>query len=421
MRFFRRGLLVLGIACFQANPIWAFTQEVYVWQRQFSPAVYQAIESVLNEASGVAILAAEVNWKADEPHLFRSTVDYAKLATLGRPVSLVLRIGPFSGSFAAEDKPALYLAALGLSLLKNARESGLEPAELQLDFDCATSKLAGYRSWIEVLRAASAPTKIIFTALPDWLRQDSFVALANAADGYVLQVHSLEKPAGPDEVFNLCDPERAWTWIQRAGRIGVPFRVALPTYGYRLAFDRAGKFIALEAEGVGRVWPEGTQVRTVRADAAGIVALARKLALSETAGCTGVIWFRLPVLGDQLNWDVTTLKVALRGNVPASRLEAEVNWTSPGLVEVSVVNRGEQDESLPSKIIAQWADGGELQTGDGLGGYTPAFSEVRLSRVTLATAPIAAGERIPPGRSRKIAWLRFSHETFLNLQIVTSP
>ena len=374
-----------------------------------------------NDANGLAILAAEVNWTGEEPRLFRSTVNYAKLAALGRPVSLVLRIGPFTGSFAAEDKPARYLADLGLSLLKAARTGGLEPAELQLDFDCASSKLAGYRSWIEALRTASTPTKITFTALPDWLGRDTFVALAGAADGYVLQVHSLEKPAGPDEIYKLCDPDRAWSWIQRAGRIGIPFRVALPTYGYRMAFDRSGKFIALEAEGARRVRPEGTQVRTVRTDAASVTTLARKLALIETAGCTGVIWFRLPVLGDQLNWDITTLKVALQGTLPASRLEAKANWTSPGLVEVSVVNCGEQDEPLPSKILAQWTDGGDLQSGDGLGGYTPAFDQIRLGRVALTTTPIAAEDRIPPGRSRKIAWLRFSHETFLNLQIVASP
>jgi hypothetical protein len=41
----------------------------------------------------------------------------------------------------------------------------------------------------------------------------------------------------------------------------VPFRVALPTYGYVLAFDRNDKFIRLSAEGPAKEWPDGAQLR----------------------------------------------------------------------------------------------------------------------------------------------------------------
>src|ERR1700712_2723754 len=125
MRFFRRCLFGLGLACIQVSPAWAFTQEVYVWQRQFSPAVYQALESVRKEATGSAILAAEVTWDGDRPRLFRSTVSYASLAAIGRPVGIVLRIGPYARAFASDDKTARYLANLGQSLIKAAKAGGL--------------------------------------------------------------------------------------------------------------------------------------------------------------------------------------------------------------------------------------------------------------------------------------------------------
>ena len=68
-------------------------------------------------------------------------------------------------------------------------------AELQIDFDAAESKLAGYREWLVALRSRVGTTRLVFTALPAWLRHEEFRALAQAADGFVLQVHSLERPA----------------------------------------------------------------------------------------------------------------------------------------------------------------------------------------------------------------------------------
>ena len=392
-----------------------------MWQRQFSPAIYQTLDSMRHEAIGAAVLGAEINWDGDRPRLFRSTVNYSLLAATGRPVGIVLRIGPYVGTFASDDKAARYIADLGHALVKAAKTGGLEPTELQLDFDCASSKLSGYRLWLEAVRIAVAPTKITFTALPDWLGRADFPVLARSADGYVLQVHSVKKPSGPSEVFKLCDPDQAWAWIERAAQIGAPFRVALPTYGYRLAFDKRGTFIALSAEATPAAWPEGAQVRTVRANAPEVAALAQKLIRAELQDCTGIIWFRLPVPGDQLNWNLTTLKVVLAGNLPSSQLDTEVNWTTPGLAEVSVVNRGEQDEALPLTVTTRWTAAEHLQAADTLGGYIFATDPLRQGFATLVVARATIAERIAPGRSRKIGWLRFSHEIPLIAQIVAAP
>ena len=421
MQLIRHWLLGLGFVWFQANSLLAFTQEVYVWQRQFSPAIYQAIEVVHRDVSGIAVLAAEISWEKKQPRLFRSSVNYATLAANGCPVGLVLRIGPYAGRYSADDETARYLTDVAINLLRSARSGGVEPTELQVDFDCASSKLAGYRLWLDALRIAVAPMKITFTALPDWLGRENFPALARAADGYILQVHSLEKPAGVDEVFQLCDPDRALRWVAQAERIGLPFRVALPTYGYRLAFNATGQFIALAAEGPLPHWPAGTQVHTVRADESAVAGLARKLVEIKPAGCAGIIWFRLPVAGDQLNWAIATLKVVLHGGLPVAQLEVEVSWPLAGLAEVSVVNRGEQNALPPAKVIAQWSGEASVLTADGLRGYALAASPLKSGVIAMTAAPTVAEERIAPGRRRKIGWIRFSHETSLTAQIVTSP
>ena len=106
--------------------------------------------------------------------------------------------------------------------------------------------------------------------------------------------------------------------------MGVPFRIALPTYGYLVAFDPAGKFFALAAEGPIPTWPSGTQVRVARADAPSVSALAHALATAPPPHCTGVIWFRLPVASDRLNWNWTTLATILQGGTPEAKMTVAV-------------------------------------------------------------------------------------------------
>lgn len=421
MRSLRTLLLFLAVVLSQTVSARAFTREVYVWQRQFSPAVFQALREVRDVTDGSAVLALEVSWSKGRPEVFRSSVDFAALAAAGRPVGLVLRVGPYPGITTEGEGPARFLVDLVMELLASARRQGLEPAELQVDFDCASAKLGGYRVWLEALRQAAAPVKLTFTALPDWLGRDDFSALARAADGFVLQVHSLEKPTGPDEIFELCDPVRAWAWIQLAGAIGVPFRVALPTYGYRLAFDATGRFEALSAEGPAVARPAGTRWRTVRTDVSAVSGLARRLASAPPAGCTGVIWFRLPAEGDQLNWNLVTLKTALRDKPPVSRLEVEVVWVESGLAEVSLVNRGEQDEKFPTGIQARWAGDETCRGADGLGGYQVDAALLRPQVVALTATSGVADRRIAPERRCKIGWMRFSHEIALTTQLFVSP
>jgi hypothetical protein len=326
---------------------------------------------------------------------------------------LSLRIGPFPGPFAAGDAAAKTLTALAASLLAEARAAGLNPAELQIDFDCAEAKLAGYRVWLGALKAAAGPTPLVFTALPVWLNHETeFAALAHAADGFVLQVHSLERPAAPDLPFTLCDPARARAWAAQAGRVGVPFRVALPTYGYLVAFDAAGKFFALAAEGPAPVWPAGTQVRVARADAAQVAGLAQAFAAQPPPHCTGVIWFRLPVAGDRLNWDWTTLAAVLRGGMPAANMTVAIAWPEPGLAEIYAVNAGTTTEPPPARVTLRWPAGTPLLASDGLGGFQ---LEARAgeAQMELAATAVPPDALLAPGARRQIAWLRFSHELSL--------
>ncbi|HUR56775.1 MAG TPA: DUF3142 domain-containing protein [Opitutaceae bacterium] len=414
-----RGGLLLGLVLFTGIAC-AGTREVYVWQRQFGPEIAASLNTLQPVIDGACVLAAEVSWTGGRMRVVRPTLDYAPLIALKKPIGLALRIGAFAGPFAADDDTARALGEIAAEFIHRAQTAGLTVAEIQIDFDAAESKLAGYREWLGGWRRHIGRTPLVFTALPAWLRHAEFRALAQTADGFVLQVHSLERPAGIAANFSLCDPDRAAAWARQAGEAGVPFRIALPTYGYVLGFDPRGKFLALVAEGPRPVWPKGTQVRVVRADAPALARFAQTLTAAPPPHCTGVIWYRLPVASDRLNWDVITLETVLRGELPAKSLRAEVVWAEPGLAEISIINRGQTTEPLPPEVKIAWAGGERVVASDGLAGF---FLEMHRgeAQAIVRAADVPVDAFLAPGRHAKIAWLRFAHEISLEVLLPAPP
>jgi len=388
-------------------------QQVYVWQRDWSGPVRAAVAQHATNFESVIALAAEVSWRGGNPELARVPLDYAALADAKTPVGLALRIGPWPGPFATNDPPAALLMSLAAALVAEARGKGVISCELQIDFDCAQSKLDGYRLWVQAIRRKVLPTPVAITALPSWLNEPSFPALAGAADGYVLQVHSLERPASIDAPFTLCDPEAARRAVERAGKIGAPFRVALPTYGYLLAFDAAGRFTGLSAEGPARDWPAGAQLREARTDPEAIAQLVATWNAGRPAAMRGIIWYRLPVEGDTLNLRWPTLAAMMAGRVPRADARAESRRVEPGLVEISLVNNGELDLSSRLAVEVRWQNA-RLVAGDGSSGFD--LADGGPSAVQFQT--MSKTHRLPAGEKQVIGWLRLSEDREVQVEIV---
>lgn len=388
----------------------ALAQEAYLWQRAWpEPVIAAAAEHGSNFAAVVA-LAAEVSWKSGRPAVIRPAIHHPTLRDLRRPVGLALRIGPFAGPFAADDEQTRELATLAASLVDEARSNGLAVAELQVDFDCAESKLDGYRLWVEAIRRRVAPTPVAITALPAWLKRPAFQKLAKTAGGFVLQVHSLERPGQIDAPFTLCDPAQARRAVEQAARAGVPFRVALPTYGYFVAFDGAGKFVALSAEGPSMSWPEGVQLRDVRADPAAMAGLVSGWVNDRPALLRGVIWYRLPVDSDRLNWRWPTLANVMAGRIPEPELETATRQPEPALVEIHLQNRGNADEVRPVQVAVRWRDG-RVVASDGLLGFD--VFETGINELQFRTTTL----RLEAGGSQGIGWVRFDKATDVRVEI----
>jgi len=259
------------------------------------------------------------------------------------------------------------------------------------------------------------PTPLTITALPTWLKHSAFKSLVEATDGIVLQVHSLDWPKDIKAPFTLCDPIAARRAVEQAGKFNVPFRVALPTYGYLIAFDASGRFIGLSAEGPAKTWPTGAQVREARANPIELAALVQSWSLNRPSALGGIIWYRLPTRDDVLNLRWPTLAAMMAGRSPKESFRAESRHVEPGLMEISLVNEGELDISSRLAIEVRWSreGGAHLVAGDGLQG----FEMVDAAPSTVKFRTRSQTYRLPAGERQVIGWLRLTQDREVNVEI----
>jgi hypothetical protein len=187
--------------------------------------------------------------------------------------------------------------------------------------------------------------------------------------------------------------------------------VALPTYGYLAAFDAQDRLLGLSAEGPLLSWPQGITVRTARSDPAVLAGLIRDWTRDRPAELAGILWYRLPVEGDRLNWSWPALRAVMAGEVPRGEVRAVVRAPEPGLAEIDLFNAGNGESAFPSPVRVRW-QGGTFLAADGLAGYQmqpPERNELSLARPRPG--------RLRPGERRTIAWLRFAFPTEIQIEL----
>ncbi len=208
--------------------------------------------------------------------------------------------------------------------------------ELQIDFDCPESKLDGYRQWVAAIQDAVRPVPVVITALPCWLGRDAFGPLVRQAGGYVLQVHSLERPKGPSAAITLCDlMPPGVPWSERAPS-ACRFATALPTTA-RLANRRSVKYLgqygrgskpcaAGERHNVGRIAPTGCEgTARGRLDLPSPRLHARDICIDADRRTTNA---RIVV---------PTLRSVMAGRTPTGAIAAECRRPDDGLVNNNVL------------------------------------------------------------------------------------
>jgi hypothetical protein len=386
---------------------------VYVWQRVWNSGVRDGLRESSPAFGEIVVLTAQISL-GRQRNITRVDPDYAALLGTGKAVGLAIRISPFPGPFSADDDHSRAIVGLVRERLAHARSSGLEPAELQIDFDCAESKLGGYRLWLKAIRAAVHPLPVCPTVLPTWLKTRSFADLARDSGRFVLQVHSVSPPKNAEDAQPLADPGRARVWAEEAGKLGVPFRVALPTYTYLAAFDQAGQPLGVSAEGPSSRWPSDARVVRWESEPADLAKLVASWTRERPAAMTGLIWYRMPVATDALNWRWLTLAAVMKGEVPRRQLRVEASGKE--LADLVVINDGLQDEPLPRFVDAHWL-GTRLAMADALGGYVLGSGGGMTNWIRFQRTSGASLSRLRPGQRHPIGWIRCEPPVSIRLSI----
>ncbi|HEY8961341.1 MAG TPA: DUF3142 domain-containing protein [Luteolibacter sp.] len=373
-------------------------QRAYVWQREWTPQVSRSISVHASAFDGLALLAAQVEWRGT-PVVIRPAIEWATLRATAKPVGLVVRVHRAGKtSETAETVAHIFQERLG-----EARLAGVAISEFQIDYDCPQKALDAYRTWLTVVRQALASTGIPLriTSLPSWLDESAFAALADAADGYILQVHSFDLTrAGKSPT--VCDVEEAFSWIAKATRLGRPFFVALPTYRCVVGYAPDGRSLGMVADGSSPTWPPGTNVLELHSDADAIAGLVASLTQRRPAAMRGLYWYRLPIEGESHNWRWLTLSAVMSGRVPVSRWEVVVTGGNPA--DFSLRNAGEKDEPQPRQIRITWSGSNRVAVANALGSWDCASGP---SQVDFLATPREAVARIAPGNSVPLGWIRY--------------
>lgn len=320
-------------------PVLPLTHDAYIWQRVWKEPLKAALADSAKHVRAWHVLAGEIDAKG---RLQMIRVDFAALATTGRPVIPVVRIeGALPGRRGITEVAALIRHWQMMGTL----------AGVEIDHDSGARQLSAYAAFLTDLRAAIDPQlPLSITLLPDWLDAPELSALLSRVDDAVLQLHGL--PAFGHSVF---DPARARLWTQRMQSLGKPFRVALPNYGSRITTDEQGRIIAVESE-MPIAAPEG-QTREVFASPPQLASFLDLIERSRPHTLYGIVWFRLPVDSDLRTWSRNTWHALIGHRNLHSQLHAE--WRpyrgKRRHGEFVLSNRGEIDAEYPERLVADIA------------------------------------------------------------------
>jgi hypothetical protein len=362
----------------------ALHQDAYVWQRKWTPALCVALKQSSDLVHAWRVLAA---YSDTGGNLQSVAVDWKALKSSGRPTIAVVRI---NGQLPRWDDNQMLVDLDGL--LSRWRQMGAQIAGLEIDHDCGVARLAAYAKFLARVRTHLDRTiPLSITALPAWLSSPELDAVFAPTSEVVLQVHMVQNPRA-----GLFDAEQARRWIQEMShRTDKPFRVALPAYGVRVTWRGDGNMLAVESEEP--LLAGGYSASELVVSPEKVSGLLRDLERDAPATLAGIVWFRLPAVGDVRAWSPETWRAVVMGKPLRPRVEVIVEKsTIPGMNNIVLINQGDVDSGLPRTIDLP----ASCAIADGINGYTLAHSQSGLSIERQQDGLLAGHQR------RVIGWMR---------------
>ncbi len=229
MRFLVGLVALIALSACKQQDAPPLDQQLYIWQRQWTPGHEAALHDSRQDFSTLRVLALQAfpnaGWN-------RARIDAHLLKADGRPLIAVIRL---DGQLSLLDQDQV--TAQILLTLADWQAQGLTLSGVEIDHDAGNARLPAYAEFLKHLRSAlPASLPLSITALPAWLHSAQLPALLQTVDSSVLQVHAVSDPRR-----GLFDPDQALTWAKAWARITEkPFYLALPAYGVALLPDDGG-------------------------------------------------------------------------------------------------------------------------------------------------------------------------------------
>ncbi|POZ60277.1 DUF3142 domain-containing protein [Chromobacterium alticapitis] len=377
------GLASLSLsACDHGTPL---PNDAYVWQRQWTPELKDAIRDNADVVRQWRVLAGEREARPKQAEPWRYTEpDWPALLSSRRPVIAVFRLN-------GQAPPGNQDASAIIGRFRQWQARGAMLAGIEIDHDCASSRLPAYAAFLrELRRQLPAAATLSITALPTWLDSPALESLLAAPDESVLQVHAVMQPRR-----GLFDPEQAQDWAMAyAKRAPRPWRIALPAYGSRVVWDQAGRIAAVESER-SLLIADGLASELI-APPEQVMDFVKKMEAAPPRGLAGLVWFRLPTGQDRRAWSQSTWHAALARQPLFSKLEITATPAASGLYDLWLSNSGNADAPLPAAL--RWP--ASCLAADGAGGYALDYDAagMLLRRVQPGL--------LQPGAKRRTGWLR---------------
>lgn len=401
------GLILAG--CERETPVNERTSplpsQAFVWQRAWKPEVSAAVRDAA-PLTALHVLAAEMTFQRDQAKTIMVEPDWPALQNYRGKVGAVLRIHASAAKTGWNENALRAVVEVCTQTLQRFAAAQTVPVELQIDYDCPESKLADYLRLVRHLKAAHPGVPVCITALPTWLKQQALRDLVAESPGWVLQVHSLQLPRAGGGGGTLMDLAQARRVVQQAAALGVPFRVALPTYSCVVEFHADGSVKEVYGEDL----PPGVligarHIQVLNSDAYALAGLIQDWRQHAPDLMQAVIWYRLPVATDRLNWPASTLQKIVQGQTLKRGWKGGVKLGADGQTELLLQNEGDAPEPLPDSVVVEWL-GREPEAADGLQGYTVAGQGAGWLRLRFSMAGAQAA--VWPGQERVAGWVRLA-------------
>jgi len=276
-----------------------------------------------------------------------------------------------------------------LSLLIDSLQSNseLQWDGIEIDYDCAESKLSKYAADLRELRTVLPEDwQLSITALPTWCNSKDLTDLVQAVDYSVLQVHSVDNPR--DGLFNSVKAER---WIRRYSALtDHPFYTAIPCYGSKVYFNDNGSVAGVESESPRSdiLWLPSEEFTV---DPLSVDSFLDVIEEEPIPWLQGYLWFRLPTERDWRSWDKESLDAVINREVIESHLTL-VLTESNGTVDISVRNEGYGNADIPTVIV-----NGHTLFSDPLTGYGRRFDSRKTIFYPVSSRKLTFGEELSVG------------------------